>query len=272
MFTKIFESVFDSSIADNWQHRHVFTDLLVLADKYGVVDMTAEAVARRTNVPIEIIREAITALESPDPNSRTPDCEGRRIVRLDTNRPWGWRIVNYVKYRESATKEMLRMSEAERKRAYRACHNHSPSPTPPTSEKQIQKQREKQNSPATVPDTSRTTQDAGGTVPDAPPRFEPVKLGLYRREYQAMIRDAKEAIKAIRSKPENYVRDLSDRAVELIQWLRKEAKPDCEPRVKEIVAREDSYERTELKPTAAAIVDAWRARIKEIENAQAGIK
>jgi hypothetical protein len=49
---------------------------------------------------------------------------------------------------------MLRMAEADRKRAYRAkFHRGSPSPTPP-SNTEIQKQRE--NSPVTSPGLSRT--------------------------------------------------------------------------------------------------------------------
>lgn len=133
MFAKIFEQIYDSSIADDWQARVVFQDFLILADKDGVVDMTIEAIARRTNIPIQIIREAIPKLEGPDATSRTPDHDGRRIMRLDEHRAWGWKIVNFLKYRESATKEMLRMAEADRKREYRRRHGgKSSSPTPPT--------------------------------------------------------------------------------------------------------------------------------------------
>lgn len=107
--------------------------------------------------------------------------------------------------------------------------------------------------------------------PEGVPQFEPVKPGLYLREYQAMIKHAREQIAAVKRNRGNYIRDLSDRAVELIQWLKKEGKPDCEARVKEILAREDSYDQTEMKPTAAAVVDAWRARIKDIERVQAGV-
>jgi hypothetical protein len=153
MFAKIFNQIFDSSIAENWQARIVFQDLLVLADKDGVVDMTVASIARRTNIPIEIITEAIPTLEAPDRSSRTPDHEGRRIMRLDAHRDWGWRIVNFEKYRESASKEMLRLGEADRKRAYRARFPKSPSPTPPT---ELQKEKQKQNSPGTCPGQSGT--------------------------------------------------------------------------------------------------------------------
>ncbi len=82
--------------------------------------MTVDAIQRRTNLPMEIIAHALPLLESPDPDSRSRDCEGRRIIRLDPERSWGWRIVNFTKYRESVTIEMSRLSEAARKKAYRA--------------------------------------------------------------------------------------------------------------------------------------------------------
>lgn len=136
MFAKIFSSIFDSSIADDWQTRVVFQDMLVLADKDGIVDMTLAAISRRTNIPLEIVTAAIPKLEAEDTASRTPDHSGKRIMRLDAHRDWGWQIVNFVKYRESATKEMLRMAEADRKRVYRARHGGNPSPRPPTQQKQ----------------------------------------------------------------------------------------------------------------------------------------
>lgn len=123
MFAKIFSQIFDSSIAENHTHRHVFMDLLVLADSDGVVDMTHDAIARRTNVPIEIIRPAIAALCAPDADSRTPEHDGRRLLPIDTKRGWGWQIVNYQHYRkirdEEARREYFRdyrRDEREKKR------------------------------------------------------------------------------------------------------------------------------------------------------------
>ena len=123
MFAKIFTQIFDSSIAENYQHRHVFMDLLVLADSDGVIDMTPEAIARRTNVPLEFIRDALKALSSPDPSSRTPSDDGRRLLPLDDKRGWGWQIVNYHHYRRIRDEESrreyyrdYRKQERERKR------------------------------------------------------------------------------------------------------------------------------------------------------------
>ncbi len=101
-YQAIWRSILDSSIARDYVVRHVFEDLLKLADyRTGEVDMTAEAIARRTNVPPDLIERAISELEKPDRDSRNQAEEGRRIVRLEPERQWGWRIVNYFEYQNA---------------------------------------------------------------------------------------------------------------------------------------------------------------------------
>src|ERR1700679_63159 len=95
VFAKIFSQIFDSSISTDYVVRHVFMDLLVLADREGVVDMTLDAISRRTNVPEKIVKHCITELLKSDPKSRSHEEEGRRIVPLDSHRDWGWQMVNY---------------------------------------------------------------------------------------------------------------------------------------------------------------------------------
>jgi hypothetical protein len=119
MFAKIFGQIFESSIADNHKHRHIFMDLLVLADSDGVVDMTVEAVARRTNVPLEDVREAITAFCLPDERSNSPHEEGRRLLPIDQRKQWGWQIVNYHHYRAIRDEESRRAYMREYMRAER---------------------------------------------------------------------------------------------------------------------------------------------------------
>lgn len=99
MYAKIFSQIFDSTLADNWQHRHVFEDLLKLSDQRGYVDMTPESIIARTRLPADMVMEALKALMLPDPRSRSKEEGGRRIVLIDSDRPWGWRIVNYLHYR-----------------------------------------------------------------------------------------------------------------------------------------------------------------------------
>lgn len=119
MFAKVFSQIFDSSLAEDYQVRLVFEDFLKLSDINGVVDMTLEAISRRTNVPLEIVRRGVELLEEPDPKSRTKDCEGRRLIRLDEHRDWGWIIVNYGYYRSLASEDQRREKTAIRVRKFR---------------------------------------------------------------------------------------------------------------------------------------------------------
>lgn len=108
MYGKIFSSMYSGSLYGQWQAIVTFQQLIVLADKDGTVDMTPQAIAAMTSIPLEIIQAGIETLEAPDKYSRSPNEEGRRIVRIDPDRPWGWHIVNYSKYREIRSSEERR--------------------------------------------------------------------------------------------------------------------------------------------------------------------
>lgn len=128
MYAKVFASIYDSSLADDFQTRHIFMDLLVLADMDGVVDMTHEAISRRTNVPIDIIRQAICKLCKPDVNSRSVNSDGRRLEPLDPGRNWGWQIVNFKAYHslktESARRAYMRNYMRKRREQRAASKQH----------------------------------------------------------------------------------------------------------------------------------------------------
>src|SRR5271154_2977576 len=112
MYSKVFKQIFESSIAEDHVVRHVFMDLLVLANRHGDVDMTLSAISRITNVPLDIVSHSIEVLCQPDSESRTKICEGRRLTLLDDHRDWGWKIVNFEAYNamrnEDARREYFR--------------------------------------------------------------------------------------------------------------------------------------------------------------------
>jgi hypothetical protein len=120
MFAKIFGQIFDSSIAEDYNCRRMFMDLLVLADPEGGVDMTYEAISRRTNVPIDEVKRYIGELMQPDAASRSQVSNGQRIVPLDSGRDWGWQIVNYKFYRQIRDQEVRRAYFRDSQRKYRA--------------------------------------------------------------------------------------------------------------------------------------------------------
>lgn len=120
MYGKIFRQIFASSIAQDYHVRHMFMDMIVLADSDGVVDMTHESISGQTGLPVEQVRQLIAILEKPDPQSRTRDYQGARLVKMDEHRNWGWRVVNYCKYRAIATEEQRRETVRKRVARHRA--------------------------------------------------------------------------------------------------------------------------------------------------------
>jgi hypothetical protein len=110
VYGKIFKQIYKGTLAmvGPWEALVTFQQMIILADQDGIVDMTADALSRETTIPLDIIEKGIKALESPDPESRTPDHEGRRIIRLSDSRSWGWRLVNYEHYRKLRSEEERR--------------------------------------------------------------------------------------------------------------------------------------------------------------------
>lgn len=106
--------MYDGSLGTRgpWQALVTFQQMLILADRFGDVDCTAEVISRRTLIPLEIIEKGIEELLKPDPHSRDPKEEGRRIVPINPDRSWGWHIVNYGKY--------AAIRSAEERREYKA--------------------------------------------------------------------------------------------------------------------------------------------------------
>jgi len=133
-FGKIHGSFFDSSVNElDPLTRLVFIGLIVLSDRDGRLDITRTALARKVNLPLADVERAISLLQMPDPESRSPENDGARIVPLDAHRTWGWCVVNKAQYR-SADGDTIREAAAERKRVERSRKKVSPAPS---SKKQI---------------------------------------------------------------------------------------------------------------------------------------
>lgn len=171
MYAKVFTQIFDSSIADDYKLRHFFMDLLVLADINGVVDMTPTAIAGRTRIPLEEVQGYLASLEGPDTESRTQEHEGRRIVRLDEHRTWGWCILNYHKFRAIASEDQRKALTRERVRRF----------------------REKSNAPVTLSNAGNATQTQTERqtqtqkVQSGKPDGEKVPLGGYHKDTRTVL-------------------------------------------------------------------------------------
>jgi hypothetical protein len=116
MYAKLFTSLYQGTLRGNSHGILVFTNLLAHADKEGVVDIHPRAIAEEVGLTREQVQAAIDELEAPDPESRSPEEGGRRIVRVDQHRAWGWKVVNYAKYRairsEDDRREQNRAAQA----------------------------------------------------------------------------------------------------------------------------------------------------------------
>jgi len=104
--------MYEGTLYGHWEAIVTLQQMLVLCNQDGVLDMTPQAMAARTSIPLEIITKGIGILSEPDPYTRTPGEEGRRIILMDDRRPWGWLIVNYAKYRDMVNR--AQKNEADR--------------------------------------------------------------------------------------------------------------------------------------------------------------
>jgi hypothetical protein len=119
MYGKIFDSLWKGSMRGKCDVQLVFIHLICNCDQDGNCDYLPQVIADDTGMTLEHVQIAITELEAPDPLSRTPDEQGRRIVRLSTQRSWGWRIVNHILYRDKLSEAWKKERNAERQRRFK---------------------------------------------------------------------------------------------------------------------------------------------------------
>jgi hypothetical protein len=115
VYAKLFTSIYQGTLRGNSHGLLVFTNLLAHCDKNGAADIHPRAIAEEVGLTVEQVNAALRVLESPDDESRSPEEQGRRIIRLDDHRAWGWLVVNYCKYRairdEDDRREQNRLSQ-----------------------------------------------------------------------------------------------------------------------------------------------------------------
>jgi hypothetical protein len=119
IYGKIFDTIYEGTLCGEWEALVTFQQMIVLCDADGMLDMTPQALAARTSIPLKILKKGIAVLEAADPFSRTPDQEGRRIERIDEHRPWGWHLVNHEKYKTMQDSDTVRAQTRERVRKHR---------------------------------------------------------------------------------------------------------------------------------------------------------
>lgn len=110
-YTPVFrEFTTSSKWAEKPATRCVWLWLMLHADPEGFVPGTIPGLAVAANVSLAEAREAIEKFMAPDPDSNTPDNEGRSLEKV----PHGWRILNFEYWRKLAQYE----AEKARKRRW----------------------------------------------------------------------------------------------------------------------------------------------------------
>jgi hypothetical protein len=89
--------------------------MLAMANRDGIVEGSVPGLAHQARVPVDKCRDALLVLSGPDPDSRTPDHEGRRIRAVDG----GWLLLTYQKHRERMTIDERRTYKAVKQQEYR---------------------------------------------------------------------------------------------------------------------------------------------------------
>lgn len=101
-FIKAHCELVTSSVWEGPYHQRIaWMALMVTSKTNGISPITEASLYRVANITKEEADDAILAFTSPDPKSRTPDNEGRRIERVSG----GFRILNYFQYRDIRTPE-----------------------------------------------------------------------------------------------------------------------------------------------------------------------
>lgn len=133
-YTPVFGSVFTGTLHGRWPDTGLWLCLLAMSNKHGEVDCTPQYIASATGLEVAEVTACIERFMQPDAYSRSRGEEGRRLIPLDSSRPWGWKIVNHSVYRERARKQARQATEtasgrdAERKRKGRLSGDAQPCP------------------------------------------------------------------------------------------------------------------------------------------------
>ena len=119
-YTKLFSDIIESSIWDeDAETRIIWVTLLALCNADGLVRGSVGWLAGKSRVSEAACRKALGKFESPDPQSRTPDNDGRRIETLED----GWLVLNYLMFRDRLSTNPKAIKTRERVRLHRERYN-----------------------------------------------------------------------------------------------------------------------------------------------------
>jgi len=133
MYGKLFASTFTGSMRGSGVHIFaVWAYALATKDQHGFVELNVDdLVDRLGNCVAADIQDALNFLTTPDPDSRSADEDGRRLVEEG---PYLYRVVNAVDYqkikKEDDRREYLTRKQRERRARLKKSTDTPPKPEP----------------------------------------------------------------------------------------------------------------------------------------------
>lgn len=122
MFVKLHSQLLDSSLwCEPPDVTKLWICLMLMADPDGQVNASAPGIASRANLPLPRVKVLLEKFAKPDPDSRNPQHQGRRIERIDG----GYKILNFVYFRYLGSKEWQREQTRLRVEKWRSQRNAS---------------------------------------------------------------------------------------------------------------------------------------------------
>jgi len=116
-YAKLFSSITESSLwSEPKEVRLLFVTMLARADAVGFIEASIPGLARVANLTIEETESALAVLSGPDPYSKNPAHDGRRITKVDG----GWCLINHDDYRNRRDEEDRREYIRNYMRDYRS--------------------------------------------------------------------------------------------------------------------------------------------------------
>ena len=115
-YAKLFSTITESSLwSSSKETRLLFVSMLARANAVGFIEASVPGLARISNLTRGETDAALRELTSPDPDDKSGNNDGRRIVRMEG----GWGIVNYEAYRNRRDEQERREYMREYMTQYR---------------------------------------------------------------------------------------------------------------------------------------------------------
>lgn len=130
-YTPLFSSLTTGTLCGRWPDIGLWAIVLSMADWRGAIDATPQYISSVTGLAVEDVKGCMRRFCEPDPGSRSRVEQGARLVLVDPERDWGWRVVNIQLYRDKASgrDQIADGRNADKVRRYRDRHRPTPADT-----------------------------------------------------------------------------------------------------------------------------------------------